>query len=85
MKYTEGLKINGLSNPEVVSTLLSNRAQAQLRLANNRSALNDASKALKADRCNVKVQPGVREVLPCMLASAFGKLDQLPCPISWNG
>lgn len=55
VKYTEGLKIQGLRKGHVMSTLLSNRSQAQLRLLNNRSALEDAIAAIELDGTNVKV------------------------------
>lgn len=56
VKYSEGLKVPGLPQGFVMSTILSNRAQVHLRLMNNRSALEDALSALKADDSNVKVR-----------------------------
>ena len=55
VKYTEGLKIDGLSKGLLMSNLLSNRAQVHLRLLNNRLALEDAQKAFETDESNVKV------------------------------
>ena len=55
VKYTEGLKIEGLPRGSTMSTLLSNRSQAHLRLLNHRSALEDALAAVSIDSKNVKV------------------------------
>lgn len=56
VKYTEGLKIDRLPQGATKSMLHGNRAQAHLRILNNRSALEDAVTALSIDSSNVKVR-----------------------------
>jgi hypothetical protein len=66
--YTRGLDLK-CRNAALVSALFSNRAQAHLLLGNNRSALDDALTALRADAANVKARwlsrlPGGSPVWP---------------------
>ena len=53
--YTRGLDLK-CRDAALASALFSNRAQAHLLLGNNRSALDDALTALRADTTNVKAR-----------------------------
>ncbi|NXA31531.1 TTC4 protein, partial [Eudromia elegans] len=53
LSYTEGLK-KKCEDPELVTVLLTNRAAAQARLGNYRSALNDAIQARKLKPTHLK-------------------------------
>ena len=66
VKYSEGLGLlKAQGGSSLASTLRSNRAQTHLRLANNRSALNDALAALDISQDNAKVP--VRRCLACLI------------------
>lgn len=53
--YTRGLDLR-CCDAALAAALFSNRAQAHLLLGNNRSALDDALTALRADATNVKAR-----------------------------
>ena len=54
-KYTEAANVEQWSDRALRSAVLSNKAQAHLRIENNRNALDDAMEALQLDSSNTKV------------------------------
>ena len=54
-KYTEAIGLKDWQDKSLHAALYSNRAQAHLRLENNRNALDDALEALKLEPDNDKV------------------------------
>lgn len=64
--YGEAIALLAHDDRDLRSILLSNRAQAQLKLANDRRALEDAVEALSLSGSNSKVDVGV-------FAHAFSK------------
>ena len=55
--YTKGIN-EKCGDSSIEATLLSNRAQVQLQLGNDRNALDDSLAALQLDADNLKVGPG---------------------------
>jgi len=53
--YTEGIAAES-GDTKLNSVLYGNRAQAELRLGNNRNALRDSLRAVQLDPDNMKVQ-----------------------------
>ena len=83
--YTKGINLHP-QDSALLALLRSNRAQAHLRLANNRNALDDASAALQLDPHLSKVRRLSRSYLTAAVAgrlsnsaACFFGVGILPC------